>query len=74
MERLYAKMPDGTWHGFGAKNAEIAAALPPVECDIFVASLVTTEAIGQVGAGNVGEFPLCYEIRSEEPSAVLTSG
>jgi hypothetical protein len=69
MERLYARMPDedGTEHDFGAKNAALAASLPPVERDILVASLVVTEMITRVGVGNVGEFPLRYEIRDGTP-------
>ncbi len=65
MPCLYARMPNGTERDFGARNAAIATNLPPVEADIFVGSLVVTAAVQEVGAGNVGEFRLHYEIREQ---------
>lgn len=66
MEHLYARMPDGTEYDFGTIQAALAASLPPVERDILVGGLVTTEMITRVGAGDVGEFPLHYEVREAE--------
>jgi hypothetical protein len=56
-------MPDGTEYDFGTAKATIVEPLSQVERDIAVASFVTTEMISRVGAGKVGEFALCYEIR-----------
>jgi len=73
MERLYVKLPDGTEHDFGAKNAKIAKSLPPVQKDLMIASLVIAEMAAKVGAGHVGEvreFQLHYEFREGETVAV----
>lgn len=65
MDHLYGRLPDGTDHDFGVEQAVMAESLPPVERDIFVASLIMHKMTEQVGAGKVGEFSLHYEIRKE---------
>jgi hypothetical protein len=68
MQHLYARLPDGTEHDFGPEKAALAASAPSVaEKETMIGSFVIAEMATRVGAGNVGEVSLKYNIREAGP-------